>query len=102
MRTPLELHFVSYADVITKEDKKTQNMSSRLQTTSSCQASLLGPWILAARLNGEMYSEFLCHHLTEVWEDVPLAILRRMWYLHNGLHFAKPVTKWPNDIFPNR
>ena len=63
---------------------------------------LVGPYVLPNRLNAAQYLEFLNNVLEEERDvEVPLGERVRMWYL-NDAYFAKPVTEWLNNHFPNR
>ncbi|KAJ8950562.1 hypothetical protein NQ318_015695 [Aromia moschata] len=65
---------------------------------------LIGPHILPDRLTGNGYLNFLQHVLPNLLEEVPLGILRQMWYLHDGApqHFARQVRDFLNVEYPNR
>ncbi|KAJ8954712.1 hypothetical protein NQ318_011405 [Aromia moschata] len=65
---------------------------------------LLGPHILPDRLTGNGYLNFLQHVLPNLLEEVPLGILRQMWYFHDGAppHFARQVRDFLNVEYPNR
>jgi uncharacterized protein involved in tellurium resistance len=47
------------------------------------------------------YLDFLQNVSNELWEDVPLATRRDMWYLHDSAppHCARDVTQWLNNNF---
>lgn len=66
--------------------------------------SLIGPFILPNRLNGDTYLNFLRNELPILLEDVPLDVRQRMWLLHDGCpaHFSRPVREHLNQIFQNR
>lgn len=65
---------------------------------------LLGPCFLPPRLNGPLYLNFLQNDLIDLIDDVPLAVLPRMWYLHDGAppHFFREVRDHLNNVFPYR
>ncbi|KAJ8936816.1 hypothetical protein NQ318_015283 [Aromia moschata] len=65
---------------------------------------LIGPHILPDRLTGNGYLNFLQQVLPNLLEEVPLGILRQMWYLHDGTppHFARQVRDFLNVEYPNR
>ncbi|KAJ8962097.1 hypothetical protein NQ318_018051 [Aromia moschata] len=65
---------------------------------------LIGPHILPDRLTGNGYLNFLQHVLPNLLEEVPLGILRQMWYLHDGAppHFVRQVRDFLNVEYPNR
>jgi hypothetical protein len=46
--------------------------------------NLIGPHILPNRLNGEEFFRFLSETLPELMDEVPLDIMKRMWYLHTA------------------
>lgn len=60
---------------------------------------LIGPVFLPPRLNGENYHWFLAHTLPPLLEDVPIAVRRRMWFMHDGApaHFSLLVRNWLNQ-----
>lgn len=62
---------------------------------------LLGPHFLPPRLNGEAYLTFLRDTLPELLEDIPLALLRDMWFMHDGAppHFSRAVREHLNATF---
>jgi hypothetical protein len=49
--------------------------------------------VLSHRLTGNHYRDFLLHDVSELLEDVPLAVRARMWYMHDGApaHFSRAV-----------
>ena len=65
---------------------------------------IIGPHIFPGHLTGEMYSTFLDLTLPQLLEDVPLNILCRMWYQHDGApaHFSIAARQVLNDKYPNR
>lgn len=65
---------------------------------------LIGPYVLPNRLNGRSYLDFLQTVLPNLLDDVPLATLRSMWYMHDGAppHYARAVAMHLNQEFGNR
>lgn len=65
---------------------------------------LVGPFILPPRLNGIEYLQFLNNTLDELLEDVPLAVRRDMWFLHDGApaHYFGEVRTWLDNNFPEK
>lgn len=61
--------------------------------------SLIGPYLLPARLNGAIYLVFLREVLPELLEDVPLATLRDMRFQHDdaSVHFTHNVREYLNE-----
>ena len=65
---------------------------------------LVGPYVLPNRLNAAQYLECLNNVLEEQLDvEGPLDEPVRMWYLHDRAppHFARSVTEWLNNHFPN-
>ena len=66
---------------------------------------LVGPYVLPKRPNAVQYLEF-SNNVLEKQLDVQVALGQRvrMWYLHDGAppHFARPITEWLNNHFPNQ
>jgi hypothetical protein len=56
---------------------------------------LIGPCILPVNLTGPQYLRFLCRHLPQMLEDVPLRT-KQMWFMHDGApgHFSLAVQEW--------
>ncbi|KAG1672396.1 hypothetical protein GQR58_015989 [Nymphon striatum] len=65
---------------------------------------LIGPHILADRMNGDAYAQFLQNVLPGLLVGVPVRILRRMWFQQDGapIHYARAATNILNDRYPNR
>lgn len=65
---------------------------------------LIGPVVLPARLNGEMYLNFLQDTLPGLLEDLPLLLRGNMWFLHDGAppHFTLNVRNHLHAQFPNK
>ena len=66
--------------------------------------NLIGPYFLEPRLNGVAYLQFLRDDLPELLEDVPLGLVNRMWFMHDGAppHFSIAVRNYLNATFPLR
>ena len=66
--------------------------------------TLIGPFELPARLNGESYLHFLQEELPGFLEDVPLLVRRNMWFMHDGCpaHVSHPVREHLDRTFPQR
>lgn len=67
--------------------------------------SLVGPYILPERLNGEAYNNFLQNTLPVlINEVVPEHIQQRMWYQQDEApaHFRIDVRATLNNMFPNK
>lgn len=64
---------------------------------------IIGPVVLPPRLNGLNYREHLVN-LPNLLDDLPLAIRRDMWFMHDGAppHFSLDVRNHLNVNFPNR
>lgn len=60
---------------------------------------LLGPVFLPPRLNGATYHRFLAYELPQLLEDIPIALRRRMWFMHDGApaHFSMIARNWLNQ-----
>ena len=65
---------------------------------------LIGPQILAERLNGAMYLNFLQNTLPELLENIPLQLRACMWYQDDGApaHFDRMARAYLADIFRQR
>lgn len=65
---------------------------------------LIGPVFLPQNLNGERYQTFLTTELHDLLDDLPLALIRDMWYQHDGCpaHYFRGVRDWLNENFPDR
>lgn len=65
---------------------------------------LIGPFVLENRLNGENYLRFLQENLDGLLEDVPLATIRNMTYMHDGAppHFSITVREYLDQKFSHR
>ena len=50
---------------------------------------ILGPHIFNENLNGERYLDFLNTHFQEYLAEIPLALLRNLWFQQDG---APPIT----------
>ncbi|EZA54457.1 hypothetical protein X777_05723 [Ooceraea biroi] len=67
---------------------------------------LLGPYELPPRLTGAGYLNFLQNQLDQLLmdalDDVPLAVRRRTWFMHDGAppHFSVDVRQWLHRRFP--
>lgn len=66
--------------------------------------TLIGPFELPARLNGESYLHFLQEVLPGLLEDVPLVVRQNMWFMHDGCpaHFSRPTRDYLDHTFPQR
>ena len=64
----------------------------------------IGPFRLPHRLNGESYLNFLQNNLKELLEDVPLHVIRNMYFMHDGApaHFSHIVRNYLTGWFGNR
>lgn len=60
--------------------------------------------VLPNRLNAESYLMFLQNELNEMLEDVPVGLLNRMWFQHDGAppHIGRNVVNWLNNNFNGR
>lgn len=63
---------------------------------------LIRPYILPNNLNGEHYENFLRNDLTDLLDDLPLSLIRDMWYQHDGCpaHYRRSVREWLDIITP--
>lgn len=59
---------------------------------------------LPPRLNGIYYLNFLREELPTLFEDVPLQLRQKMWFMHDGAppHFCVPVRDHLNAHFRNQ
>lgn len=66
--------------------------------------SVIGPYVLPSRLNGETYRTFLAQVLPELLNDVPLHVRQRMWFQHDGApaHFSGIARQHLDATFPGR
>lgn len=60
---------------------------------------LIGPVFLEPRLNGQNYHRLLSRTLPPLFEDIPIGIRRRMWFMHDGApaHFSRIARNWLNQ-----
>lgn len=65
---------------------------------------VIGPYFIDGHLNGNVYLNFLEHELPELLEEVPLNIIRSMWYQHDGApaHSTRLVRYFLNRQFGQR
>ncbi|RZB40800.1 DDE 3 and/or HTH Tnp Tc3 2 domain containing protein [Asbolus verrucosus] len=65
---------------------------------------LVGPFVLPARLTGENYLNFLRVHLPGLLEEIPLAIRKNMWFMHDGApaHFTLIVRNFLNTTYGSK
>lgn len=65
---------------------------------------LLGPVFLPPIMNGGSFLSFLRNMLPDLLDDLPLVIRRNIWFQMDGAppHFARTVTDYINEVFPNR
>jgi len=65
---------------------------------------LLGPYFFSGSLSGHRYLEFLQNYLPDLLEDVPLEIMRRMWFVHDGApaHFQLNVRQFLDTEYSER
>lgn len=75
-----------------REDRSQYSFKINLWT-GILNRKIIGPCELPENLTGEVYLNFLHHNLPDLLEDVPLNILREMWYQGDGCpaHYARPV-----------
>lgn len=66
--------------------------------------TLVGPFNLPERLDGNTYTAFLREHLPGLLEDVPLIVRNRMWFMHDGAppHFAQIARQHLHEAYPER
>lgn len=66
--------------------------------------TLIGPYIMPERLNGERYLAFLRDTLDDLLDGVTLNVIRNLWYQHDGAppHSARIVTDWLNEHYENK
>lgn len=66
--------------------------------------TLIGPYELPTRLNGNTYLQFLQEVLPGLLEEVPLNVRRELWFLHDGCpaHFDRAVRNHLDNTFPRR
>lgn len=72
--------------------------------TGILNGRVIGPFELPEVLNGEIYLDFLVNHLPNLLEDVPLNILRDMWFQQDGCpaHYSRSVREHLNEEYPGR
>lgn len=65
---------------------------------------IIGPFFFEGTLTGEKYLDFLRDSFSELLEEVPLDIRRRMWFQQDGAppHYARTVRAFLNQMFPRR
>ncbi|CAK1592175.1 unnamed protein product [Parnassius mnemosyne] len=64
----------------------------------------IGPYFLPDNLNGESYENFLRADLSDLLDDLPLILIRDMWFQHDGCpaHFRRSVRDWLDTNYPNK
>lgn len=69
-----------------------------------CNGSLLELQEIVNRLNGYSYRDFREHHTNEILEDIPLNIIQRLFFQHDGAppHNSRIVTEWLNNHYGER
>ena len=67
-------------------------------------SDLIGPYFLSDILNGENYENFLREDLKDLLEDLPLNLVRDMWFQQDGCpaHFRRSVREWLDTNYPNK
>lgn len=72
--------------------------------TGILNGKVIGPFEIPEVLNGEIYLDFLVNHLPNLLADVPLNILRDMWFQQNGCpaHYSRSVREHLNEVYPGR
>lgn len=65
---------------------------------------LLGPYFFHENVTGENYSNFLENEFQIFLEDLPINLLQRMWFQHDGAppHYSHRARNILNGEFPNR
>lgn len=65
---------------------------------------LIGPVILPGTLTAEVYRNFLDDRLPELLEDIPLAMRKVMWFMHDGApaHFSRVARESLNATYHDR
>lgn len=65
---------------------------------------IIGPYFFEGNLNGERYLHFLQNNLLDLLEDVPLDVIRRMWFMQDGAppHYNVNVRRFLDNLFPNK
>ena len=65
---------------------------------------LIGPFLLPHRLTGDGYRIFLETTLADALDNLPLAVTRGMWFMHDGApaHFSQTVRTILNNEYRNR
>lgn len=65
---------------------------------------LIGPYFLPERLDGETYENFLRQDLSDLLDDIPLDLIRDMWFQHDGCpaHYRRSVREWLDTNYPNK
>lgn len=65
--------------------------------------NLIGPHFFPGTLTGPVYRDFLQNDLETMLEDVPLATIQNMWFMHDGAppHFSITARRYLNRKFPN-
>ena len=86
-----------------REDRSQYQFKINLWT-GILNGKIIGPFQLPETLNGDIYLDFLRNQLPNLLEDVPLNILRDMWYQHDGCpaHYARPVRNYLSEEYPDR
>lgn len=61
---------------------------------------IIGPYFFEGNLNGERYLHFLPNNLLDLLEDVPLDVIRRMWFMQDGAppHYHGNVRRFLDNI----
>jgi hypothetical protein len=64
---------------------------------------LIGPYMLPPRLTGNIYLTFLQEVLPDLLDDVPLAVMQRIMFQHDGApaHFSRDVRQHLDQTYPD-
>lgn len=100
-------HNFHYYDTV--NPRRTQNIYSQYRWSLNVWGGVLGnhvigPFFFDRPLTGRTYVEFLQNELIGLLDDVPLAVIQRMWLLQDGApaHGTIDVRNHLDAVFPHR
>lgn len=98
------LHHWAYFNPRIVRNDRFQHQFSVNMWSGIFNGSLIGPFELPARLNGEIYRRFLTRNLPVLLEDIPLNLRQSMWLQHDGApaHYSLQVRQFLNRAYPGR
>jgi len=86
------------------KNKKKSSYTHMFDMTLFPSYSLFSKFVLPTRLTETSYCDFLQNYLHESLDEIPLNIIRRMWFMHDGApsHFSREASRYLDERFPDR